>query len=150
MEITGFPEVSVRVLSPQGEEAAANINNDSLVLRMTHGSRSFLFTGDIEKPVMRALLLRDPAALASDVLKVPHHGAAAGAVGNEFFHAVHPSVSLMSEGKMNRFHHPAPSTVESLRSIEGNHSFRTDGAGAIRVDSDGVKIGVFPMKVVEK
>ena len=48
-------------------------NNDSLVLRISYGSRSFLLTGDMERGI-EAKLLASGADLHADVLKVGHHG----------------------------------------------------------------------------
>ena len=48
-------------------------NNDSLVLRISYGSRSFLLTGDMERAI-EAKLLASGVDLHADVLKVGHHG----------------------------------------------------------------------------
>ena len=47
-------------------------NDFSLVVRLTHGDVRFLFAGDAENARLAELL--DEGDLASDVLKVPHHG----------------------------------------------------------------------------
>ena len=62
-------------LRPKGEQRprARPSNDDSVVLRITDGSRHFLFTGDIEERAERAIV-NDGTAIESDFLKVPHHG----------------------------------------------------------------------------
>jgi competence protein ComEC len=54
-----------------GEEAGEN--NRSLVLKLTYGAISFLFTGDIEQEAESFLLDRGQD-LRATILKVPHHG----------------------------------------------------------------------------
>ena len=68
LEIDG---VRIKVLSPSGDSQsmAMSDNNQSLVLQVCFGGRSFLFTGDIEKST-EALLVASGEALRADVLKV--------------------------------------------------------------------------------
>lgn len=47
-------------------------NNSSLVVRVTVGEKSMLFTGDAQEERIEELLAMDD--LQSDVLKMPHHG----------------------------------------------------------------------------
>jgi beta-lactamase superfamily II metal-dependent hydrolase len=56
---------------PAAREAS---NDDSLVLRLSDGRFHFLLSGDVEQRVENKLV-SDHAELASDFLKVPHHGA---------------------------------------------------------------------------
>lgn len=140
--ITGFPGISATLLSPMGPSKASNLNNDSLVLKITHGTKTFLFTGDIEEPAMRALLLNNREALDSDVLKVAHHGAGAGVTGREFIQAASPEVSLISAGRKNHYGHPAPVTLEALAGVASNRVLRTDLHGALFIESDGTRLAV--------
>ena len=47
-------------------------HNTSIILKVTHGNKSFLFTGDAEREEEQTLL--DKGLLKADVLKVGHHG----------------------------------------------------------------------------
>lgn len=48
-------------------------NDNSLILRLDYGARSFLFTGDTSDFVLRQIEKKNPGALDVDVLKNPHH-----------------------------------------------------------------------------
>jgi len=109
-------------------------NDDSLALRVTIGSESLLLTGDIEKPVERALE-DENVELASNFLKVPHHGSATSST-EEFLRLVHPIYAAISVGENNPFNHPAPAVIERLTAA-GAQVFRTDKDGAITVTTDG-------------
>ena len=64
-----WPEISPDEVAPTAK------NNDSLVLRLEYGQRSFLLPGDAEKQVEYTMLSENDARLLhADVLKVGHHG----------------------------------------------------------------------------
>jgi len=109
----------------------ADVNNNSVVLRLVIGQVRFLLPGDLEIAGQEALLRRG-GSVAATVLKVPHHGAAA-ALSQEFLHAVRPLVAIISVGE-NRFGHPARETLEQLKGIQ---VYRTDERGTIEVITDG-------------
>ncbi len=137
MAVQGYKNVNIEVLSPFLAAAPKkNINDDSLVLKMSYGDTSFLFTGDIQGQAM-ADIVDSEASLKADFLKVPHHGAKLDASGERFVALVRPAFSAISVGKKNPFHHPAPHTLEVLQAIPGNRVLRTDEQGAIGVVSDG-------------
>lgn len=124
-----------KVLWPQGWEAAGEeSNNDSLVLHIADGDRSFLLTGDIERKVESSLVDgHDP--LASDFLKVPHHGSKTSS-SQIFLEAVAPELAVASLGAGNPFGHPAPVVVERYQS-DGVRLLRTDRDGAVTGVTDG-------------
>lgn len=77
-----FGAVEVDVLWPPPAEpltgegrahGATSANDDSVVLRLRYGRRTFLLTGDIESRTERALVVAGDD-LRSDALKVAHHG----------------------------------------------------------------------------
>ncbi|HWT03148.1 MAG TPA: ComEC/Rec2 family competence protein [Pyrinomonadaceae bacterium] len=70
-----FGAVEADVLWPARtpDPNAASGNDDSLVLRLRYGRRTFLLTGDIERRA-EAALANEPADLRADVVKVAHHG----------------------------------------------------------------------------
>lgn len=51
----------------------ADINDMSLVMKLSHGGYRFLFTGDLNEDI-GAYLAEHCDNLAADVLKIPHHG----------------------------------------------------------------------------
>jgi competence protein ComEC len=78
--------------------------------------------------------------LRADVLKVGHHGSAYGS-SPQFIAAIHPRYAIISVGRHNLFGHPAPSTIAVLRHL-GVRVYRTDGAGAVVVTSNGSRIDI--------
>lgn len=65
--------VTYEVFPPEKESYKKDeSNNSSLVLRVSAGGKSMLFTGDAEKKRIKELLALD--GIKSDVLKMPHHG----------------------------------------------------------------------------
>jgi competence protein ComEC len=128
----------IEVLAPEaGHEPSAKApNNDSLVVRIAYGRRSFLFTGDIERRVEEDLVA---AGLAhSDVLKVPHHGSRTSST-EPFLDAVAPAFALISAGYENSFGNPHPAVVSRY---EERHTLvlRTDLDGLVSVRSNGRSI----------
>ncbi len=69
-----------------------DVNDTSVILRLTHGHLKVLFTGDLNQ-AMGAYLARSGVGLQADILKVPHHGAE-GVAPNEFFDRVAPTLAL--------------------------------------------------------
>ncbi len=96
-------DLSIRVLSPTGEETAGN--NRSCVLLLTVAGYRLLLPGDIEAAVEHRLLRANRAALAADVLVVPHHGSRSSTT-SALLAAVAPELALLSRGYRNRFGHP--------------------------------------------
>jgi competence protein ComEC len=129
-------ELRVDVLSPDrcwtGTES--DLNNDSLVLRVTHGDHDVLFATEPEEPAQQALL-ESGEDLRAEVLKVPHHGAATSVPA--FFQAVQADAAVVSVGE-NEYGHPVPTTLAAIAAT-GSQVWRTDEHGAITVtfDSDG-------------
>lgn len=141
-KIIGFHGEEMRVLNPSGDKTFhKNVNEDSIVLKIIHGKHQFLLTGDIEKDAMRQML-SSKADLKSDVLKVPHHGAKLTPIGEAWLEQVAPSISVISVGEHNPFHHPSGQTMALLRAVPGNRIFRTDEEGAVEVISDGIGLSV--------
>ncbi len=105
-------------------------NNASLVLRISHGEKRVLFTGDMESIVEKTLLAAD-VNLAADILKVPHHGSKSSST-LEFLKAVQPKVAVISAGKNNSYGHPHPDVLARLTAI-GAKILRTDDVGDIEL-----------------
>ncbi len=134
LEVLG-PAADLPAAAADLPAAAADLNSASVVLRLVHGSVSFLLTGDLTAEGEDALLGRGPA-LASTVLKVGHHGSD-GSTTAAFLAAVRPAVAAISVGAENPYGHPSPST--ELR-LSGVPYFRTDRNGRIRFETDGERL----------
>jgi competence protein ComEC len=126
---------TLEILAPAEDYMAEKVgNNDSLVLRITYGSRSFLLTGDMERGI-ESKLLASGVNLHADVLKVGHHGSRTSST-ERFLDAVSPSVALISAGFENSFGHPHP---DVLGRLSARHAavLRTDIDGLVTARTDG-------------
>ncbi len=130
-----FGDASFTVLSPLKEYS--DNNNNSLVLRLTHGENTFLFTGDAEEPAEEAMLDKWDN-LSADVLKLGHHGSNT-ATSADFLDAVSPEYAVVSCGEDNKYGHPHAETLNKLRERRIT-VYRTDEQGTIIASSDGKTI----------
>jgi len=128
---------------PAVYESRAAINHRSCVLTVTAGQRRLLLTADIEAADEKAMLARDAAALAADIVVVPHHGAMASSTP-PFVAAVGARHALISVGYRNRFGHPRGAVVERYAE-QGARIWRTDRDGALRavLRADGVAVSAW-------
>ncbi|MFX4261635.1 DNA internalization-related competence protein ComEC/Rec2 [Pelotomaculum propionicicum] len=129
-------DLKIEVLSPAESHtvrSGSDINNSSLVIKVTFGRRSFIFTGDAELDEQRELL-RGEADLKADVLKVPHHGSRS--LLPALLELVRPEASVISVGAHNTFGHPDQATLNIL-SAAGTSVYRTDQDGAVIMRTDG-------------
>lgn len=115
----------------------SDTNNSSIVLRITYGSTSFLFTGDAEREVEQALLNRG-APLRSTVLKVGHHGSYSS-TSYAFLREVAPQYAIISCGAGNSYGHPHDQVVSRLYDADV-WLFRTDLQGDIVCTSNGSSV----------
>jgi len=129
--------VDVTVHSPPERLDGWKDNDQSLVLALAFGPARVLFTGDIEAAGEANLIANADATLASQVLKVPHHGSHTSSSAR-FVDAVAPAVAVVSAGYENRYRFPHP---DVLRRYAAHHSavLRTDldGAVQVRIDAAG-------------
>lgn len=114
------------------------LNNNSIVIKLTYKKNSFLFTGDLMETGERKLV-SDNADLKADVLKCGHHGMRSSST-YAFLQKVDPKIAISSTaGQM------IPYTLETYR-IMGIDLYRTDLHGNIEVTSDGEKLSVSTQK----
>ena len=114
-----------------------DINDSSIVLKMTYGDNSFLFTGDATSNVEEIILNQD---IKSDVLKVAHHGSSYSST-TEFLDKVDPKYAIISVGTNNSYNHPASITLQKLSNRDIT-VYRTDLDGTIIFTSDGTNLSV--------
>lgn len=132
---------AIDILSPQKQYK--ELNNMSIVMKITYGETSFLFQGDAESPVENALLSSD-INLSADVLKLGHHGSKT-ATTEKYLEAVKPNIAIVSCGQGNSYGHPRVTVMEYL--VErGIDYYVTVDNGDITVASNGKNIEVFTQK----
>lgn len=112
-----------------------DLNNTSIVLKMTFGNKSFLFTGDATDVSEEKMLDKD---IKVDVLKVGHHGSEYSTT-DKFLDRVNPSISIISVGENNKYGHPSSKTLEKLKNSK---IYRTDFDKTIIIKTDGNNLNV--------
>lgn len=127
-------EALIEFLAPERGAAGRDVNDDSLVFRLTWRELAFLFTGDIGV-LTEERLLEAPHRLRAHILKVAHHGSRYSS-SPAFLAAVRPEMALISAGFGNTFHLPAQETLERL-ARQRVPVYRTDHDGTITVSSSG-------------
>lgn len=125
----------VRILGPTDPQAEGN--NSSIVLKVTFGDTSFLFTGDAEREEEQELL-ESGYDLESTVLKVGHHGSDTS-TSYLFLRTVNPQYAVISVGADNTYGHPTEAVLSRLRDADVK-TCRTDLQGTITAVSDGKKV----------
>ena len=134
-----FGDANIKVIYPGDDKS--NINDSSIVLKITYGKNSFLLTGDATSNVERKIYNED---IKSDVLKVAHHGSSYSSI-DVFLDKVKPYYAVISVGKNNIYNHPSNKTLEKLnkRNIK---VYRTDLDGTIVFISNGDNLSVKALK----
>ena len=132
--------MEIRVLGPQ--RVYDDMNDNSILLKMTYGEISFLFMGDAEENAEKDLL-EQGYDLRSTVLKVGHHGSKTS-TSQELLDAVMPQAAVISVGE-DRNELPKTQVLDRL-SENGAAVFRTDLNGTIVMASNGDMLHIFMEK----
>jgi competence protein ComEC len=135
-------EVKYCILAPTAA-TYQDLNNHSIVTKLTYKNNSFLFAGDAEK-VSEDLILAAKYYLKADVLKVGHHGSTTS-TSPTFALAVSPKYSVISVGAGNTYNHPDNIIITRLKAYGEVH--RTDLEGTIVVTSDGTTLTLKAQKI---
>lgn len=121
------PEKSAKNVSEK------DINNTSILLRVSYKKSSILFTGDLEERGQKENLNE---SIDSDILKVPHQGSK-DSLDEEFIKKVSPFYSIIFVGK-NNYGHPSQRVVEAHQG-QGSKVLITQKIGDMHFVSDGTK-----------
>ena len=121
-----WESIVVRALS-------GDMNQNSIVLRITYGRISLLLMGDADTVVENSLV-SSGFNLSGQILKVGHHGGTS-ASSPEFLEKVKPLVSIISVGEGNYYGYPTKRTLEALQAV-GSGVYRTDTCGDIIITTD--------------
>lgn len=109
-------------------------NNHSIVIKITYGETSFLFTGDMEFAA-ETEILDAGYDIKCDVLKVAHHGSNSS-TKYRWVRAADPTYAVISVGAGNSYGHPTDACLSILEDAEVE-VYRTDLQGHIVCISDG-------------
>ena len=133
----GESGVTLEFFNPNSALRETDDNNNSLAFRLTYGTTTIFFSGDIEEKTEKNILARYCGtttimsgcdAVKSEYLKVAHHGSDSSS-NEDFLRAVFPSYAVISVGK-NRFGHPSLRVMRKLERADAV-IWRTDEVGDI-------------------
>lgn len=121
----------------------SDLNDTSVVCRLTYGETAFLFTGDAEKESEEDILAAG-FDVTADVYKAGHHGSSTSN-SLAYLKAVGPRFAVISCGEGNDYGHPHKEVLERFEKL-GIQVLRTDLMGTIVVASDGRELQVATQK----
>ncbi len=125
----------VQILGPQ--KTYDDVNDTSIVLKITYQQTSFLFTGDAGWEAEEDLLAAG-YDLSSTVLKVGHHGSDSS-TSYLFLREIMPKYAVIQVGQGNAYGHPTQAILSRLRDADVT-VYRNDQHGTIICSSDGTQV----------
>ena len=125
----------LEILWPTKDANFPDTNDYSIIIKLTVGNKTFLFTGDAPT---NAILNSNPGHI--DVLKVSHHGSRTGTT-EQLVRKLSPTYAVVSYALDNSYGHPMQSVLNALH----KHSVEIWGTGAngtITITCDGTTIDI--------
>lgn len=125
----------LEILWPKKDANFPDTNDYSIIIKLTVGNKTFLFTGDAPT---NAILNSNPDHI--DVLKVSHHGSRTGTT-EQLVRKLSPTYAIVSYALDNSYGHPMQSVLNALH----KHSVEIWGTGAngtITITCDGTNIDI--------
>lgn len=125
----------LEILWPKKDANFPDTNDYSIIIKLTVGNKTFLFTGDAPT---NAILNSNPGHI--DVLKLSHHGSRTGTT-EQLVRKLSPTYAILSYAVDNPYGHPMQSVLNALR----KHSVEVWGTGAngtITITCDGTTIDI--------
>lgn len=125
----------LEILWPTKDANFPDTNDYSIIIKLTVGTKTFLFTGDAPTS---AILDANPGHI--DVLKLSHHGSRTG-TNEQLVRRLSPTYAVLSYALDNSYGHPMQSVLNALH----KHSVEIWGTGAngtITITCDGTNIDI--------
>ena len=125
----------LEILWPTKGANFPDTNDYSIIIKLTVGNKTFLFTGDAPTS---AILDSNPGHI--DVLKLSHHGSRTG-TNEQLVRRLSPTYAVLSYALDNSYSHPMQSVLNALH----KHSVEVWGTGAngtITITCDGTTIDI--------
>ena len=125
----------LEILWPKKDANFPETNDYSIIIKLTVGNKTFLFTGDAPT---NAILNSNPGHI--DVLKLSHHGSRTG-TNEQLVRRLSPTYAVLSYALDNSYGHPMQSVLNALH----KHSVEVWGTGAngtITITCDGTTIDI--------
>lgn len=115
------------------------VNDYSVVLKVTYGNQSIVLTGDAEA-LSEQEIIASGVDLKANILQVGHHGSATSSTAS-FVYKVDPKYAVISVGADNSYGHP-DSIVTKRLDIMDIETYWTEVEGTIVFTLDGASIDV--------
>ena len=128
-------DYKLEILWPKKDANFPETNDYSIIIKLTVGTKTFLFTGDAPTS---AILNSNPGHI--DVLKLSHHGSRTGTT-EQLVRKLSPTYAVVSYALDNSYGHPMQSVLNALH----KHSVEVWGTGAngiITITCDGTTIDI--------
>ncbi|MBQ6932487.1 MAG: MBL fold metallo-hydrolase [Clostridia bacterium] len=136
-----FGGAEFTVLAPFEQDE--NLNNMSVVLKLSYKGYSFMLSGDAEKEVENRIL-KAGYDISADVYKGAHHGSSTSN-SKKFVKAINPTYAVLSYEEGNSYGHPHRETVE-LFNEEGIVYYSTADYGTIVFTVDNSILDILSIK----
>lgn len=130
-----YGEVSVSILAPNNEYE--DLNDMSVVTKITYGETSVMLTGDAGKDSENDIIKKNYDC-KSDLLKIGHHGSRTS-TSDKWLNTVKPEFAVISCGLNNDYGHPHKELLNRLEKHNVEY-YRTDIIGNVVFKSDGKTI----------
>ena len=127
--------LKINILAPNSE-TYTELNNYSVVTKITYGTTKFLFMGDAEKLSENEI----KENVAADVIKIGHHGSNTSS-SIDFIRKVNAKYGIISVGLNNKYNLPKEETITNWEN-SGTKIYLTSINGTIRASSDGTNIKI--------
>lgn len=127
--------LKINILAPNND-TYTELNNYSVVTKITYGTTKFLFMGDAEK-LSENEIKEDVTA---DVIKIGHHGSSTSS-GINFIKKVNAKYGIISVGLNNKYNLPKDETITNWEN-SGTKIYLTSTNGTIIAISDGTNIKI--------
>ena len=113
--------IEINILYPTNKLEYEDLNNNSIVAKLSYKNFSILFTGDIEAAEENIIeTYRDTSTLKSNILKISHHGSKTSST-ESFLSEVKPQIALIGVGENNKFGHPDSSVLKRLEGLRSKN-----------------------------
>lgn len=127
--------LKINILAPNNS-TYTELNNYSVVTKITYGTTKFLFMGDAEKLSENEI----KENVTADVIKIGHHGSNTSSSIN-FIKKVNAKYGIISVGLNNKYNLPKEETITNWEN-SGTKIYLTSINGTIRASSDGTNIKI--------
>lgn len=126
-----YGEMKLEIFAPLRDYD--NLNDMSVVSRISYGETSVMFTGDATEAVEKDLLKKN-VDYSADLLNVGHHGSKTSS-SEKWLNAVSPKYAVICCGAGNDYGHPHSVVTNRLEKL-GVEYYRTDIDGTVSFASD--------------